>query len=146
MKMYFSSITSNISFKAVTQSCVLFLLNWMIWQPLHSVHHLGPKLIETSQLQVKEHQHLHADSSVHSHPETSSPAKKQHQQQVEVECWFLYCNTSAEQHYLPKQRSSQKRLDSILYKLNYTEIGLHYNFHLISEYSPRGPPLFLLLN
>ena len=144
--MYFSSITSNISFKAVTQSCVLFLLNWMIWQPLHSVHHLGPKLIETSQLQVKEHQHLHADSSVHSHPETSSPAKKQHQQQVEVECWFLYCNTSAEQHYLPKQRSSQKRLDSILYKLNYTEIGLHYNFHLISEYSPRGPPLFLLLN
>ena len=146
MKMYFSSITSNISFKAVTQSCVLFLLNWMIWQPLHSVHHLGPKLIETSQLQVKEHQHLHADSSVHSHPETSSPAKKQHQQQVEIECWFLYCNTSAEQHYLPKQRSSQKRLDSILYKLNYTEIGLHYNFHLISEYSPRGPPLFLLQN
>lgn len=146
MKMYFSSITSNISFKAVTQSCVLFLLNWMIWQPLHSVHHLGPKQIETSQLQVKEHVHLHADSSVHSHPETSLPAKKQHQQQVEVECWFLYCNTSAEQHYLPKQRSSQKRLDSILYKLNYTEIGLHYNFHLISEYSPRAPPLFLLQN
>ena len=146
--MYFSSTSSRLpyAFKAVTQSCVLFLLNWMIWQPLHSVHHLGPKLIETSQPQVKEHEHLHADSSVHSHPETSSPAKKQHQQQVEFECWFLYCNTSAEQYYLPKQRSSLKRLDSILYNLNYTEIGLLNNIQLISEYSPRGPPLFLLQN
>jgi len=146
MKMYFSSITSNISFKAVTQSCVLFLLNWMIWQPLHSVHHLGPKLRETTQFQVKEHEHQHADSSVHSHPETSSPAKKQHQQQVEVECWFLYCNTSAEQHYLPKQRSSQKRLDRKLYNIKCTEIELLNKIQLISEYSPRGPPLFLLQN
>jgi hypothetical protein len=58
----------------------------------------------------------------------------------------LYCNTSAEQYYLPKQRSSLKRLDSILYNLNYTEIGLLNNIQLISEYSPRGPPLFLLQN
>ena len=146
--MYFSSTSSRLpyAFKAVTQSCVLFLLNWLVWQPLHSVHHLAPKLIETSQLQVKEHEHLHADSSVHSHPETSSPAKKQHQQQAEFECWFLYCNTSAEQYYFSKQRSSLKRLDSILYNLNYTEIGLLNNIQLISEYSPRGPPLFLLQN
>ena len=146
--MYSLSSLSRLpyAFKALTQSCMLFLLNWMIWQPLHSVHHLGPKLRETSQFQVKEHEHLHADSSVHSHPDTSSPAEKQHQRQAVEDCWFLCSNSSTEQDYLHKQRSSQKRLDSILYKLNYTEIGLHYNFHLISEYSPRGPPLFLLQN
>ena len=29
------------------RACVLFLLNWKLWQPLHNVHHLGPKLTET---------------------------------------------------------------------------------------------------
>ena len=134
--MYSLSTSSRLpyAFKAVTQSCVLFLLNWMIWQPLHSVHHLGPKLRETSQFQVKEHEHLHADSSVHSHPDTSSHEEKQHQRQAVEDCWFLFCNTSAEQHYLPKQRSSLKRQDSILYNLNFTEIGLLKNIQLIMEY------------
>jgi hypothetical protein len=146
--MYFTATSSSYSFafKTVTQSCVLFLLNWMVWQPLHSIHHLGPKLIETSQFQVKDHEYLPVDSSVHSHPETSSPAEKQHQRQAVEDCWFLFCNTSAELDYLPKQRSSLTRLDSILYNLNYTEIGLLNNVQLISEYSPRGPPLFLLQN
>ena len=83
--MFFYNTSSSLSFslKAGTQVSVLFLLNWMLWQPLHSVHHLGPKLIETSQLQVEEHEYLHADSSVHSHSETSSPVEKQHQQQTE---------------------------------------------------------------
>ena len=148
LKMNFTATRSSFSFafRAGTQVCVLFLLNWMVWQPLHSVHHLGPKLIETSQFQVKEHEHLNADSSVHSHSETSSPAEKQHQRQAVEDCWFLFCNTSAELDYFPKQRYSLARLDSILYNLKYTEIGLLNNIQLISEYSPRGPPLFLLQN
>jgi len=144
--MFFYTTSSSLSFafKAGTQVSVLFLLNWMLWQPLHSVHHLGPKLIETSQLQVKEHEHLHADSSVHSHSETSSPVEKQHQQQAEDECWFLYCNNSAEQDYLPKQISLLKRPNINYYNIKYTEIELLNNIQLISEYSPRGPPSFRL--
>ena len=144
LKMYFTATSSSYSFafKTVTQSCVLFLLNWMVWQPLHSVHHLGPKLIETSQFQVKDHEYLPVDSSVHSHSGASSPAEKEHQQQAEDDCWFLFCNTSAEQDYLPKQISMLKKLDSILYIVNYTDIELLNNIQLISEYSPRGPPSF----
>jgi len=144
--MFFYTTSSSLSFafKAGTQVSVLFLLNWMLWQPLHSVHHLGPKLIETSQLQVKEHEHLHTDSSVHIHPETSSPVEKQHQQQAEDECWFLYCNNSAEQDYLPKQISLLKRPNINYYNIKYTEIELLNNIQLISEYSPRGPPSFRL--
>ena len=146
--MFFYTTSSSwlFAFKAGTQVSVLFLLNWMLWQPLHSVHHLGPKLIETSQLQVKEHEHLHADSSVHSHSETSSPVEKQHQQQAEDECWFLYCNNSAEQDYLPKQISLLKRPNINYYNIKYTEIELLNNIQLISEYSPRGPPSFRLQN
>ena len=146
--MYSLSTSSRLpyAFKAVTQSCVLFLLNWMIWQPLHSVHHLGPKQRETSQFQVKEHKHLHADSSVHSHPDTSSPAEKQHQHQAVEDCWFLFCNTSTEQDYLPKQISSLKRLDRKLYNIKCTEIELLNKIQLISDYNPRGPPPFLLQN
>ena len=118
----------------------------MLWQPMHSVHHLGPKLIETSQLQAKEHEHLHAYSSVHSHSETSSPVEKQHQQQTEEECWFLYCNNSAEQDYLPKQISLLKRPNINYYNTKYTEIELLNNIQLIIEYSPRGPPSFRLQN
>ena len=148
--MFFYTTSSSLSFslKAGTQVSVLFLLNWMLWQPLHSVHHLGPKLIETSQLQAKEHEHLHAYSSVHSHSETSSPVEKQqkHQQQTEDECWFLYCNNSAEQDYLPKQISLLKRPNINYYNIKYTEIELLNNIQLISEYSPRGPPSFRLQN
>ena len=146
MYSLFASSRLPYAFKALTQSCVLFLLNWMIWQHFHSVHHLGPKLRETSQFQVKEHEHLHTDSSVHSHPDTSSPSEKQHQRQAVEDCLFLFCNTSAEQNYLHKERSSLERQDSILYNLNFTEIELLKNIQLISEYSPRGPPLFLLYN
>ena len=144
--MFFYTTSSSLSFafKAGTQVSILFLLNWMLWQPLHSVHHLGPKLIETSQLQVKEREHLHADSSVHSHSETSSPVEKQHQQQAEDECWFLYCNNSAEQDYLPKQISLLKRPNINYYNIKYTEIELLNNIQLINEYSPRGPPSFRL--
>ena len=146
--MFFYNTSSSLSFslKAGTQVSVLFLLNWTLWQPLHSVHHLGPKLIETSQLQAKEHEHLHAYSSVHSHSETSSPVEKQHQQQAEDECWFLYCNNSAEQDYLPKQISLLKRPNINYYNIKYTEIELLNNIQLISEYSPRGPPSFRLQN
>ena len=114
----------------------------MLWQPLHSVHHLGPKLIETSQLQLKEHEHLHADSSVNSHSETSSPVEKQNQQQTEDECWFLYCNNSAEQDYLPNQISLLKRSNINYYNIKHTEIKLLNNIQLISEYSTLGPPSF----
>ena len=114
----------------------------MLWQSFHSVHHLAPKLIETSQLQVKKYENLHADSSVHSHSETSSPAEKQYQQLAEDECWFLYCNNSAEQDYLPKQISLLKRPNINYYNIKYTEIELLNNTLLISEYSPRGPPSF----
>lgn len=146
--MFFYTTSSSLSFafKAGTQVSALFLLNWMLWQPLHSVHHLGPKLIETSQLQVKEHEHLHADSSVHSHSETSSPVEKQHQQQTEDECWFLCCNNSGEQNYLPKQLLLLKRPNINYYNIKYTEIELLNNIQLISEYSPRGPPSFRLQN
>ena len=142
--MFFYNTSSSLSFslKAGTQVSVLFLLNSMLWQPLHSVHHLDPKLIETSQLQAKEHEHLHAYSSVHSHSETSSPVEKQHQQQAENECWILYCNNSAEQDYLPKQILLLKRLNINYYNIKYSEIELLYNIHLISEFSPRGPPSF----
>jgi hypothetical protein len=110
------------------------------------VHHLGPKLIETSQLQAKEHEHLHAYSSVHSHSETSSPVEKQQQQQTEDECWFSYCNNSAEQDYVPKQISLLKRPNINYYNTKYTEIELLNNIQLIIEYSPRGPPSFRLQN
>ena len=79
--MFFNTTSSSLSFaiKAVTQASALTLFNLMLEQLLHSVHHLCPKLVENSQLQVKEHEHLHADSSVHSHSETSSLLEKQHQ-------------------------------------------------------------------
>jgi hypothetical protein len=118
----------------------------MLWQPLHSVHHLGPKLIETSQLQVKEHEHPYADSSVHSHSETSSQVEKHHHQQAEEECWVFYCNNSAEHDYLPKQISLLKRQNIYYYNIKYTEIELLNNIQLLSEYSPRGPTSFRLQN
>ncbi len=146
--MYLTPNISSSSFavKTVVQACVLFLLNWMVWLPFHGVHHLGPKQVERSLLQVIEHEHLHVDSTVHIHSEASSPAEQEHQRQTEDDCWFLSCNTSTEQDYLPQQSSSPKKLDSIHNKLNYTEIGLLNNFQRTSEYSPRGPPQFLLQN
>ena len=146
--MFFYNTSSSLSFslKAGTQVSILFLLNWMLWQPLHSVLHLGPKLIETSQLQVKKYENLHADSSVHSHSETSSPAEKQYQQLAEDECWFLYYNNSGEHDYLPNQISLLKRLSINYYNFKYTEIELLNNIQLISEYSPSGPPSFVLQN
>ena len=140
--MYSLSNLSRLSFvfKAEWQASIQFLLNWMLWQSLHSLQHQNSMLIET-QLQEKGHDNLHTDSSVQCSSETSSTLEKKDQLQVKDNSSFFFRNTISEHDSLNNHIFLLKSLGRKLHNFKNTKIKLLIKILLISsDYSTRGPP------
>jgi len=147
MKKYplsFASSSLSFIFKAELLVAALFLLNFALWQPLHSLSHLSSNILETSQIHEKKHEHVQFDLSDFSGCKTSLPSGKKYQWALESDCCSFVRDFSEELLLQYDKQKKSLNINRKPFKIKYIGIELLNINQLICEHFNRGPPTLLL--
>ncbi len=118
----------------------LFLLNALIWIPLHWVHHLGPMFVVVNFQQNANPQHNHNYADEHQHSDASNTNQQQHKQQIEEYCWALNSSNNNYFGFLTNASVNITIPKQYLIATLKFQNALLKNRHRFGDFSPRGPP------
>ena len=147
MKKYplsFASSSLSFIFKAELLVAALFLLNFALFQPLHSLSHLSSNILETSQIHEKKHEHVQFYFSDFSGCKTSLPSGEKYQWALESNCCSFVREFSEEQLFQDDKQKKSLNINRKPFKIKYIGIELLNINQLICEHFNRGPPTLLL--
>jgi len=145
-KFALSFASSRLSFiyKAELLVSALFLLNFVLWQPLHALSHLSSNILETSQIHEKKHEHVQFDLSDFSGCKTSLPSGKKYQWALESDCCSFVRVFSEELLLQYDKQKKSLNINRKPFKIKYIGIELLNIKQLSFEHFNRGPPTLLL--